>query len=85
MIGGATTVVGKGAVALDIRGDIGGYLRIANAVGQASTFTDDNNQSMSLARSDLNVGASAVAVGGNVAGGIVIMQLLRQQATSTDT
>lgn len=72
VIGGATTVVGKGSTALDLRGDIGGYLRIANAVGQSSTFTDDNNQSMNLARSDLNVGAPAVAVAGNVAGGIIV-------------
>jgi hypothetical protein len=84
VIGGATTVIGKGAVALDIRGDIGGYLRIANAVGQASTFTDDNNQSMSLARSDLNVGAPAVAVAGNVAGGIVIAAAPTTSTTNAD-
>lgn len=84
VIGGATTVVGKGSVALDLRGDIGGYLRIANAVGQSSTFTDDNNQSMNLARSDLNVGATAVAVQGNVAGGIIVAGAPATSTTNTD-
>jgi hypothetical protein len=84
VIGGATTVVGKGSVALDIRGDVGGYLRIANAVGQSSTFTDDNGQTMSLARGDVDVGATAVAVAGNVAGGIVIAAAPTTSTTNAD-
>jgi len=85
VIGGATTVVGKGASAVDIRGDVGGYLRIANAVSQSSTFTDDNGQTVNLARGDLSVGAPAVSVGGNVAGGIVVAAAPTTSTTNTDT
>ncbi|MBO9579851.1 MAG: autotransporter domain-containing protein [Sphingobium sp.] len=84
VIGGATTVVGNGARAVDIRGDVGGYVRIANAVGQSSTFTDDNGQTVSLARGDLSVGAPAVSVGGNVAGGIVVAAAPTTSATNPD-
>jgi len=85
VIGGATTVVGKGAVALDIRGDVGGYLRIANAVGQSSTFTDDSGSTVSLSRGDLSIGTPAVSVAGNVAGGVVVAAAPTTSTTNADT
>jgi hypothetical protein len=84
VIGGGTTVVGKGARAVDILGDVGGYLRIANAVAQSSTFTDDNGQTVSLARGDLSLGAPAVSVAGNVAGGIVVAAAPTTSTTNAD-
>lgn len=71
-IDGAVVVVGEGARALDLTGDIGGLLRIQNSVGQQISYTDDDSVTMTLSRSDLRVGAPAVAVSGNVAGGIII-------------
>jgi hypothetical protein len=84
VIGGAVSVVGKGAKALDITGDVGGYLKIANAVGQLSTFTDDNNSTMTLARGDLNIGTPSVSVAGNVAGGIVVAAAPTTSTTNAD-
>lgn len=84
VIGGALTVVGKGARALDITGDVGGVIRIENNVGQAASFTDDNGSTMTLARSDLNVGAPAVSIAGNVGGGLLIALAPTTSTTNAD-
>ncbi len=84
VVGGPLQVVGKGAVALDVAGDVGGTVRIVNAVGQQATFVDDNGASMTLARSDLNVGAPAVALAGNIGGGLVIAAAPTTSATNPD-
>jgi hypothetical protein len=84
-IGGQVRVVGKGATAIAIDGDISGVLKIANAVGQSTSFTDDDGTSMTLARGDLRVNAPAMSVAGNVNGGILLAALPTTSSTNTDT
>lgn len=69
---GTTTVTGRGARALSVEGDVGGLIRIQGTVGQTTGFTYDDDSTISLSRFDLRVGAPAVAIAGNVAGGIIV-------------
>lgn len=69
---GSTLVTGRGATALVVDGDIGGSIRIQGIVGQSTSFTYDDDSSVSLSRFDLRLGAPAVSIAGNVAGGIII-------------
>lgn len=69
---GSTTVTGRGARAMSVEGDVGGTIRIQGIVGQATTFAYGDGSSISMSRFDLRVGAPAVEVSGNVAGGIVV-------------
>jgi len=84
VVGGAVQVIGKGAIALDIAGDVGGTVRIANAVGQANTFVDDNGTALTLPRGDLEARAPAVAIAGNVGGGVVVAAAPTLSATVPD-
>jgi len=72
VFGGSVDVVGRGTSAVNVGGDVGGYVRFENGVGQQSSFTDDNGSSLSLQRTDLNVGAPAVSISGNVGAGIIV-------------
>jgi len=78
------TVTGEGARALDLHGDLGGSVRIQAAVGQRSSYVNDNSVTVSLSRSDLRVGAPAVSISGNVAGGIILAKPPADNST-TDT
>ncbi|MBO9574667.1 MAG: autotransporter domain-containing protein [Sphingobium sp.] len=81
---GKVTVVGEGAVAVDIGGDVGGVLRLQNSIGQSTSYTNDAGAVMSLSRNDLRVGAPAVSVAGNVAGGIIVDTPPTLSTTNTD-
>jgi hypothetical protein len=70
---GSTLVTGRGATALSVEGDIGGSIRIQGIVGQSTSFAyDDDGSSVSLSRFDLRLGAPAVSIAGDVAGGIIV-------------
>lgn len=69
---GTATVTGRGARALSVEGDVGGTIRIQGTVGQTTSFTYDDDSTIYLSRFDLRLGAPAVAIEGNVAGGIVV-------------
>jgi len=71
-VDGAISVIGEGARAIDITGDIGGALELNSAISQQVSYTNDDGDTMYLSRNDVRVGAPAVAVAGNVAGGISI-------------
>ncbi|HZV56803.1 MAG TPA: autotransporter outer membrane beta-barrel domain-containing protein [Sphingobium sp.] len=69
---GPVNMVGKGAVAVDIGGDVGGVVRLQNTIGQFVTYKNDAGETVSLSRNDLRVGAPAVSIAGNVGGGIIV-------------
>lgn len=69
---GSTLVTGRGATALAVEGDVGGAIRIQGVVGQSTSFAYDDDSSVSLSRFDLRLGAPAVSIAGNVAGGIIV-------------
>jgi hypothetical protein len=69
---GSTTVTGRNARALSVEGDVGGSIRIQGTVAHTTSFTYDDDSTIYLSRFDLRVGAPAVAIEGNVAGGIIV-------------
>lgn len=82
---GSTLVTGAGARALSVEGDVGGTIRIQGSVGHQLTFTyNDDGDTISLSRFDLRSGAAAVAIEGNVAGGIIVAVPPSDESTSDD-
>jgi len=71
-VNGAVSVIGEGARAVDITGNIGGTLNLQNTIAQQVSYVDDDGSTMYLSRSDLRVNAPAVSVAGNVDGGIIV-------------
>ncbi|MFC0685377.1 autotransporter outer membrane beta-barrel domain-containing protein [Novosphingobium clariflavum] len=69
---GTVTVVGAGAQDLVVNGDVSGSVIIEGAVSQATSFTDDDGDTLVLSRAALRTGAAAVEINGNVAGGIYV-------------
>ncbi|MFT3965964.1 MAG: autotransporter domain-containing protein [Sphingobium sp.] len=69
---GTVAVVGEGAQAVVINGDVGGTFTIQGALSQSRTYTNDDGTTVSLSRSDLKSGKATVEVAGNVAGGIIV-------------
>ncbi|TPE64625.1 hypothetical protein FJQ54_01095 [Sandaracinobacter neustonicus] len=70
---GSIVVTGAGARAVSIEGDVGGSIRIQGTVAHQTSFVyDDDGNTIYLSRYDLRLGAPAVSVAGNVAGGIVV-------------
>lgn len=69
---GSINVVGEGSVGASFQGPIGGTLLLQGSIVQGTGFTTDDGVSLSLSRRDLRVGAPAVSILGDVAGGILI-------------
>lgn len=70
---GSTLVTGVRARALSVEGDVGGTVRIQGTVGQQTSFTyDDDGNTVYLSRFDLRLSTPAVAIEGNVAGGVIV-------------
>lgn len=69
---GDVTVVGAGATALEVGGDVTGSVIVQGTVAQSYYYTNDDGDSISLSRTALREGAAAVSIGGNVDGGIII-------------
>jgi len=72
LLEGQVLATGAGAQGLVIGGDVTGTLSIQGTIGQASSFTNDDDTTMSLSRADLRVRAPAVEIGGSIDGGILI-------------
>lgn len=69
---GSVTVVGAGAKALVVGGDVSGAVTIQGTVAQGVSFTNDDGGTTVLSRTALRTGAPAVEIAGSVAGGIVV-------------
>ena len=69
---GSINVVGEGSVGASFQGPIGGTLLLQGSIVQGTGFTTDDGVALSLSRRDLRVGAPAVSILADVAGGIVI-------------
>lgn len=70
IVDGKVNVIGEGAVGLAVDGNVGGKIALKGTIAQASSFKTDDGKTINLSRADLSVGAPAVAIAGNVAGGI---------------
>ena len=71
-LGGTITAVGEGAAAVDVNGDVSGTITIDGTISKARSYTTDDDDSLTLSRSDLRVEAPAVSIEGNVDGGIIV-------------
>ncbi len=70
--GGTIGVIGRGAQALVVNGNVGGRIKINGSLSQANTYTADSGATQTLPRSALSTGKAAVEINGNVVGGIVV-------------
>ncbi|WP_054530561.1 autotransporter outer membrane beta-barrel domain-containing protein [Erythrobacter sp. SG61-1L] len=71
-LGGTITAVGEGAAGVDINGDVSGTVTIDGTINKARSYTTDDDDTLTLSRSDLRVEAPAVSIEGNVEGGIIV-------------
>ncbi|MEQ1597645.1 MAG: autotransporter outer membrane beta-barrel domain-containing protein [Casimicrobium sp.] len=69
-VGGQVSVVGEGAIGLAVDGNVGGKIALRGTITQATNFRTDDGRTVNLSRADLTVGAPAVSIAGNVAGGV---------------
>lgn len=69
---GSINVVGAGATAVNLTGDVSGTFTVQGALLQKRSYTNDDDETVSLSRAALRNGAPTVAVSGNIAGGILI-------------
>ncbi|MCW1383126.1 autotransporter outer membrane beta-barrel domain-containing protein [Novosphingobium sp. KCTC 2891] len=83
--GGSVSVIGQGAQALVVSGDVGGKVKINGALTQAASYTADDGTTQVLSRSALHSGKAAVQIGGNVAGGVVLYAPVDSSATDQST
>lgn len=70
--GGTIGVVGSGAQALVVNGDVGGIVKINGSLSQSASYTADSGATQTLPRSALSTGKAAVEINGNVAGGVIV-------------
>ncbi len=70
--GGTISVVGSGAQALVVNGDVGGLVKIDGTLSQSASYTADDGSTQTLPRSALSTGKAAVEIDGNVAGGVIV-------------
>jgi len=69
---GSVSVIGAGAQAVVLNGDIDGAFTIQGTISQASTYTTDDSTSLTLSRTALRTGKAVVEVTGNVSDGILL-------------
>lgn len=69
---GSVAVVGSGASAISVAGDVTGDFTVQGSVTKTYTYTSDDANTMVLSRAALRTGTAAVSVTGNVGGGIYI-------------
>lgn len=79
--GGTVSVVGQGAQALVVGGDVGGTVKINGALSQAISYTADDGTTQTLSRSALQSGKATVEIKGNVAKGILVYSPVDSSAT----
>ncbi|OYU34053.1 MAG: autotransporter [Novosphingobium sp. PASSN1] len=83
--GGTIGVVGSGAQALVVNGDVGGSVKINGALSQNASYTADDNSTQTLPRSALSTGKAAVEINGNVGGGIIVTTASGSGSTAETT
>jgi hypothetical protein len=83
--GGTIGVVGSGAQALVVNGDVGGLVKINGALSQNASYTADSGATQNLPRSALTTGKAAVEINGNVTGGVVVTTASTSGSTSETT
>lgn len=83
--GGTIGVVGSGAQALVVNGDVGGFVKINGSLSQNASYTADDNSTQTLPRSALSTGKAAVEINGNVAGGVVVTTASGSGSTAETT
>ncbi|MBB3359019.1 MULTISPECIES: autotransporter domain-containing protein [unclassified Novosphingobium] len=71
-IGGTVAVIGTGAQAVVVNGDINGAFKIDGAMTQAVSYTADDGTTQTLSPTALSSGKAAVQVSGNVTGGVIV-------------
>lgn len=84
VVGGTVSVVGAGAQGVVLGGDIGGTVTLKGAISQSASYTTDASTTQTLSRTALRTGAAAVAIQGNVAGGVLVFTP-SSTATTSDT
>ena len=83
--GGSIGVVGEGAQALVVGGDVSGTVKIDGALSQGASYTTDAGTTQSLSRSALHSGKAAVEIDGNVGGGVIVTAASASGSTTTET
>jgi len=83
--GGTIGVVGSGAQALVVGGDVGGRVRINGSLSQSASYTADDGSTQNLPRSALSTGKAAVEINGNVAGGVIVTTASGSGSTAETT
>jgi len=83
--GGTVGVVGSGAQALVVNGDVGGLVKINGSLSQSASYTADSGATQNLPRSALSTGKAAVEINGNVAGGVIVTTASGSGATAETT
>lgn len=88
LLGGPVTAVGQGASAVNIQGDVGGRLTLQSdmsATGYRYSTRPSDAAIGRLEADDLLQGGSAIVIGGNVGGGVVLdVRPADNSTTSTD-
>lgn len=72
LVGGTVKVVGEGAQALVVDGDVDGSLTIDGTLTKAYSYTNDDGDTFTLSRSQLRTSAAAVEITGSVTDGILV-------------
>jgi hypothetical protein len=82
---GTVTVVGQGAQALVVDGNVTGQVKIGGDLAQSSSYTTDAGATQALSRSALQSGKAAVEIDGNVGGGVLVYVPSSSSATDQST
>lgn len=83
--GGTIGVIGAGAQALVVNGDVGGKVKINGSLSQSASYTADSGATHTLPRSALSTGKAAVEINGNVVGGVIVTTASTSGSTSETT
>lgn len=71
-IGGTVSVLGQGAQALLVNGNVTGTVTIDGAMNQAVSYTADDGTTQTLSPTAVSTGKAAVQIAGNVTGGVIV-------------
>jgi len=71
-IGGTVAVIGNGAQAVVVGGNVAGAVKIDGAMTQAVSYTADDGTTQTLSPTAISTGKAAVQVSGNVTGGVIV-------------
>lgn len=84
-IGGTVAVIGSGAQAVVVGGNVTGTVKIDGAMSQAVSYTADDATTQTLSPTALSTGKAAVQVSGNVTGGVIVTVASSSGSTTETT